>query len=202
VIVVGLTGSIAMGKTETAKMFKELGVPVFDSDEYVGRLYEKGGAAVEAVRQVFPQAVINDAVERSILSNELTRRPDAFAALESIVHPLVRQGQRVFLDECRKRETPLAVLDIPLLFETGRQGEVDFIVVVSAPLHMQRDRALSRKGMTEKKFDMILARQVPDEEKRKLADMIIDTSRGLEAARRDVGALVGRLRRKASKSDA
>jgi dephospho-CoA kinase len=193
-IVVGLTGSIAMGKSETARMFRAENVPVFDADEYVTQLYRQGGAAVEPVGRQFPEAIIDGAVDRAILSRILAADPQLFARLEAIVHPLVKSGEEKFLADCRARNEPLVVLDIPLLFETGRESDVDIVVVVTAPADIQRQRALARTGMTEEKLGAILARQMPDSEKRRRADMIIDTSQGLEAARRDVKAIIRKLR--------
>lgn len=191
-----------MGKTETAKMFRAEGVPVFEADDYVARLYEEGGLAVDRVGELFPDAIVNGAVDRNALSRELAKRPDAFAALEHIVHPLVREGQRSFLRACLESQAPLAVLDVPLLFETGRERDVDAIVVVTAPAHIQRQRALAREGMTGEKFDMIRSRQIPDSEKRRRARFVIDTSKGLDAARADVRAIIETLRREARARDA
>ena len=184
--VIGLTGSIAMGKSETARMFAELGVPVFDSDAAVHVLYAKGGDAVEPLRKAFPQAVIDDAVDRKALSQILSREPQRLGELEAIVHPLVRRMQEQFLAEHRSKGTAFVLLDIPLLFETQREKEVDIAVVVSAPAEVQRERALARPGMTPEKLQTILARQMPDAEKRRRADFIVDSSKGLEHARAQV----------------
>ncbi|MBL8906480.1 MAG: dephospho-CoA kinase [Rhizobiales bacterium] len=184
--VIGLTGSIAMGKSETARMFAEAGVPVFDSDAMVHRLYATDGAAVAPLRQAFPQAVRNGAVDRETLSAILAREPERFAELEAIVHPLLRRAEEQFLADHRARGTPIVLLDIPLLFETQRENEVDVIVVVSAPAAIQRARALARPGMTAEKLATILARQMPDAEKRKRADFIVDSSQGLDHARAEV----------------
>jgi dephospho-CoA kinase len=184
--VIGLTGSIAMGKSETARLFAEMGVPVFDSDAAVHALYARNGAAVAPLRKAFPEAVIDDAVDRKALSRILTREPERLAELESIVHPLVRHAQAQFLGQQRARKAPFVLLDIPLLFETKREAEVDIVVVVSAPDDIQRARALARPGMTPEKLETILARQMPDAEKRKRADFIVDSSNGLDHARREV----------------
>ena len=184
--VIGLTGSIAMGKSETARLFAELGVPVFDSDQAVHALYAKNGAAVEPIRAAFPLAVIDDAVDRKALSQILMREPDRLADIEAIVHPLVRRAQAHFLDRHRATGARFVLLDIPLLFETKRESEVDVVVVVSAPADIQRARALARPGMTAEKLDTILARQMPDAEKRQRADFIVDSSKGLERARSEV----------------
>lgn len=201
-IVVGLTGSIAMGKTETARLFRAAGVPVFDADECVASLYASGGEAVAPLKRLFPQAVQGDSVDRSALSSLLVENPDRLSELEAVVHPLVRQAESRFIAECRAKGEPLIVLDIPLLFETGRAQDVDLIVVVTAPPEVQRSRALARKGMTREKLDMILSRQYPDAEKRDRADYVIDTSRGLEAAARDVGRIIQDLRKREGESHA
>jgi dephospho-CoA kinase len=184
--VIGLTGSIAMGKSETARMFADLGVPVFDSDAAVHALYAKNGAAVAPLREAFPGAIVNDAVDRKALSEILTREPHRLAALEAIVHPLVRRAQQEFLATHRAAGTALVLLDIPLLFETQRENEVDVTVVVSAPADIQRARALARPGMSPQKLETILARQMPDAEKRRRADFIVDSSQGLDHARSEV----------------
>jgi len=191
--VIGLTGSIAMGKSETVRMFAESGVPVFDSDAAVHALYAKDGAAVAPLRKAFPHAISNDAVDREALSAILTRAPQRLAELEAIVHPLVRRAQQQFLELHRARGTPLVLLDIPLLFETQRENEVDIIVVVSAPADIQRARAMARPGMTPEKLETILARQMPDAEKRKRADFIVDSSQGLDHARGEVRHILERL---------
>jgi dephospho-CoA kinase len=193
-IVIGLTGSIAMGKSETVKMFAAEGVPVCDSDTIVHRLYDEGGALVAAVAKAFPEAMAGGRVDRTRLAAMLSRQPERFAELEAIVHPLVKEELERFLDRCRKDGARIAVLDIPLLFESGRQRDVDRILVVSAPAHMQKARALSRPGMTEKKLAQLLARQWPDEEKRRRADFIVDSSQGLDHARRQVRDIVARLK--------
>jgi dephospho-CoA kinase len=192
-IVIGLTGSIAMGKSETAKMFASLGVPVCHSDMIVHRLYDEGGAPVAAIAKAFPEAMAGDRVDRTRLAAILSRHPERFGELEAIVHPLVKKEHERFLDRCRKNGARMAVLDIPLLFESGHQRDVDRIVVVSAPAAMQKARATSRPGMTEEKLAQLLARQWPDEEKRKRADFIVDSSQGLDHARRQVRDIVARL---------
>src|SRR5436190_6400066 len=167
-IVIGLTGSIAMGKTETARMFAKLGIPVCDSDAIVHMLYDRGGAAVEPIGAAFPGTVVDGRVDRARLAARLSES-HAFQRLESIVHPLVHREQQRFLDRCRAQQAKMAVLDIPLLFETGRERDVDRIVVVSAPPEIQKSRALDRPGMTEERFKTLLARQMPDTEKRSRA---------------------------------
>lgn len=190
-IVIGLTGSIGMGKTETAKLFRKLGIPVSDSDAIVHTLYEKGGAAVEKVGKAFPEAVKDGRVDRAVLGGIVMDDPEKLRHLEKIVHPLVRAAQKDFLEKHKNRK--VVVLDIPLLFETGRDKEVDRILVVSAPEDVQRSRVLARKGMTEEKFAAILARQTPDAEKRARADFIVDTSQGLDHAERQLRAIVNQL---------
>jgi dephospho-CoA kinase len=193
--VVGLTGSIAMGKSETARMFARLGYPVFDADAAVHQLYDSGGAAVPLIGRAFPSSVVGGRVDRLKLADEVTGNPEALARLESIVHPLVRQRQREFLDAARETGHAFAILDIPLLFETGRDEEVDAVVVVSAPEDVQKARVLARPGMTREKFAAILARQLPDSEKRRRADFVVDTSNGLDAAFEQVRAIADRLKR-------
>ncbi|MGQ0484698.1 MAG: dephospho-CoA kinase [Hyphomicrobiales bacterium] len=196
-IVAGLTGSIAMGKTETARLFAALGVPVFDADAEVHHLYAKNGEAVRAIGAQFPQAVIDGAIERQRLAELVLKDPEAVKMLESIVHPLVRKAENEFTRRCRAENRPLAVLDIPLLFETGRQHDVDRIIVVSAPADVQRSRALARPGMTPEKFEAIAARQVPDGEKRRQAHFIVDSSQGIDQALAQVKAIVAMLMQQA-----
>ena len=195
-IVIGLTGSIAMGKSEAAKHFQALGVPVFDSDAEVHGLYAKSGAAVFAIDQLAPAAVVDGAVDRRKLAELVKADPQLLKRIEQVVHPLVRQAQDRFLATCSDREELLAVLDIPLLFETGRDASVDVIVVVSAPAELQRHRALARPGMTAEKLDMILARQLPDAEKRARAHFVVDTSGTLDDGRRQVAAIVEQLKQR------
>jgi dephospho-CoA kinase len=190
-IVLGLTGSIGMGKSTTAKMFREAGVPVHDADETVHRLYS--GKAAPLIEAAFPGTVRDGAVDRGLLAAQVLGRPGAMKELEAIVHPMVRADADAFVARHRDAKTPLAVLDIPLLFETGGRGRVDKVVVVTAPAEVQRERVLSRPGMTEEKLDAILAKQVPDAEKRRQADFVIDSSQGLEAARAEVARIISDL---------
>ena len=192
-LVVGLTGSIAMGKSETAAMFARLGYPVFDADAVVHRLYDSGGAVVPLIEKAFPGAVAGGKVDRARLADEVAGNPEALARLERIVHPHVRQEQQAFLDTARRAGHAFAVLDIPLLFETGRDKDVDIVVVASAPEDVQKARVLARPGMTKEKFAAILARQMPDSEKRRRADFVVDTSNGLESAFEQVRAIAGQL---------
>lgn len=190
-IVLGLTGSIGMGKSTTTAMFADEGVPVHDSDAAVHRLY--GGAAAPLVEAQFPGTVIDGKVDRARLGEAVIGRPEAMRELESIVHPLVRADADRFVELHRTRGTPLVLLDIPLLFETGGTDRVDRIVVVTAPADVQRRRVLSRPAMTGEKLDSILGSQVPDAEKRRKADYVIDTSGGMDAARAAVRAIVAEL---------
>ena len=193
---IGLTGSIGMGKSETAKMFARLGIPVYDADAAVHELYAAGGAAVAPIAAAFPGAVKNGAVDRDALSKQVLHNPAAIAKLESIVHPLVAQAQQAFLKRAKADGAQIAVLDIPLLFETGGEARVDIIVVVSAPHAVQRDRVMKRPGMTAEKFEAIIARQVPDSEKTARADYVVDTSKGLDHAFEQVKAIVTAVKRK------
>lgn len=189
-IVIGLTGSIAMGKSTAAGIFADMGVPVCDSDAVVHALYEKGEKTVAAA---FPDAVRDGKIDRTLLSRLLAEDEADFATLEAIVHPLVRRAQDEFLRRCREENEDLAVLDIPLLFETGRGQDVDKVVVVSAPAGVQRARALARPGMTEEKFESILKRQIPDAEKRRRADFVVDSSQGLDHARAAIRSIIRTL---------
>ena len=177
-IVVGLTGSIGMGKSNAARTLRFLGVPVYDADAEVHKLYAKGGAAVAPIARAFPFAVRDGAVDRAKLSELLRADPGAVARLEKIVHPLVRRIQERFIRALRLRRAPLAVLDIPLLFETGGEKRCDAVIVVSAPAYLQRQRVLRRPGMSGPKLDLLLGRQMPDAEKRRRADFVVNTNRG------------------------
>ena len=192
-MLVGLTGSIGMGKTETAKMFAALGVPVYDADAAVHALYAQGGGAARPIGEAFPEAIKDGAVDRAALSKAVLGKPEAFKKLESIIHPLVGQEQLNWLEARSAEGSKIVVLDIPLLFETGGEARVDKVVVASARAEMQRERVLARDGMTAEKFEAILAKQVPDAEKRERADFVVDTSKGLDDARAQVAALVTKL---------
>ncbi len=198
-IVVGLTGSIGMGKSTTARFVLEAGVPVHDSDEAVHRLY--AGKAAPLIEAAFPGTVTDGVVDRTALASRILGDGEAIRTVERIVHPLVRADADAFLEVQRNAGQPLAVLDIPLLFETGGEGRVDRIVVVSAPDEVQRARVLARPGMTVEKFEAILARQVPDAEKRMRADFVVESGEGLDEVRRSVEAIVEKLREEA-RSDA
>ncbi|MER8784132.1 dephospho-CoA kinase [Mesorhizobium sp. M0664] len=190
-IVLGLTGSIGMGKSTAAKMFAEAGVPVHDSDEAVHRLY--AGKAAPLVEAAFPGTTRSGAVDRAALAERVLGDAAALKRLEAIIHPLVRADADAFLAEHRAAGAPLAVLDIPLLFETGGRNRVDKVVVVTAPPEVQRARVLARPGMNEEKLASILARQVPDAEKRRRADFVIDTGQGFDATRAAVKAIIAEL---------
>lgn len=190
---VALTGSIAMGKSTVAAMLRDAGVPVFDADAVVHQLYARNGAAVEAVGRLFPAAVKDNAIDRVALSKQVLNDTGAMKQLEAIVHPLVRREQDAFLAAVKSSGNSIAVFDIPLLFETGRAEDFDAVLVVSAPYEVQRARALARPDMSEEKFDAILARQVPDEEKRAAASHVISTDVAMEDTRAQVLAIVGEL---------
>ena len=190
-IVLGLTGSIGMGKSTTAQMFSELGIPVNDADAVVHDLYQ--GEAVAPMEKAFTGVVEAGRVDRAKLSAMLAANPDRFKELEAIIHPLVRRREKEFLERNRAKGAPIVVLDIPLLYETGGEDRVDAVVVVTADADIQRERVLKRPGMTPEKFNLILSRQMPDGQKRAKADYIVDTGAGLDSARRQVAALVDSL---------
>jgi dephospho-CoA kinase len=193
-IVLGLTGSIGMGKSTVAKMFAEEGAPAFDSDAAVHALYAKGGAAVAAVEAEFPTAIRDGAVDRAALSPLVLDDPAALKRLEQVVHPFVRQAQVDFAETQRAAGADIVVFDIPLLLEGKNADLVDTIVVVSAPPEIQRARVLARPGMTEEKYAQILARQMPDAEKRARADFVIDTGVSFDETRAQVRAVLDALR--------
>jgi dephospho-CoA kinase len=193
-LLIGLTGSIGMGKSETAKMFSRLGVPVYDADAAVHALYAKGGAAVAPISEAFPSAVIDGAVDRPALSRAVLGLPDAMKKLEAIVHPLVGLAQLDFLKRAQADGHHAVVLDIPLLYETGGEKRVDVVVVVSAPYHIQESRVLARPDMDTAKFAAIHAKQVPDAEKRRRADFVIETDKGLDHAFEAVKAVIEALK--------
>jgi dephospho-CoA kinase len=189
--VLGLTGSLGMGKSTTARFFAEEGVPVHDADAVVHRLYD--GEAAAAIEAAFPGTTTAGKVDREKLAARVLGDIAALRRLEEIVHPLVQEAERRLLAEAEARGEKVALLDIPLLFETGGEERVDAVVVVSAPADVQRSRALERPGMTVDKLDAILAKQMPDGEKRRRADFVVDTSRGFEAARAEVRAILNAL---------
>jgi dephospho-CoA kinase len=187
-VVLGLTGSLGMGKSTTAQFFAEAGVPVHDADEAVHRLYL--GEAAALIESAFPGTTDAAGVDREKLAKRVVGDPDAIRRLEAIVHPLVRREERLFVDAAKNAGASVAVLDIPLLFETGAERRVDAVVVVTAPAQVQRLRAFERAGMTEEKFLGLLARQMPDGEKRRRADFVVDTSQGFDSARAQVRAIL------------
>jgi dephospho-CoA kinase len=188
----GLTGSIGMGKSTTAGFFAEAGMPVWDADAAVHRIYAAGGPGAPALARVAPEAVVAGAVDRERLRAAVVADPGLLARVEAAIHPLVAADRKVFLE--RHADADLVLLDIPLLFETGAERELDGVLVVSAAPEVQRARVLARPGMTEEAFARVLARQTPDAEKRARADFVIETDRGLDAARADVLALLARIR--------
>ncbi|MBJ3761541.1 dephospho-CoA kinase [Maribius pontilimi] len=188
---IGLTGSIGMGKSTTAQMFRDEGVPVWDADEAVHRLYAKDGAGVAKIRKLRPQAVIDGAVSRSVLKDWIAQDDTALARIEAEIHPLVQRDRERFLETL---DSDIAVLDIPLLFETGSPDRFDLVAVVSAPAEIQRARVLERPGMTEAQLDRILSKQMPDARKRACADVIIPTL-NLDDTRVTVRALIDDIRR-------
>ena len=193
-IVVGLTGSIGMGKSTTSTLFQAEGVPVYDSDAAVHALYASGGAAVAPVDAAFPGVVVDGAIDRTRLSAAVVGNSEALAVLESIVHPLVGAHRIGFFEDAQAQGADIVVLDVPLLYETGGDKRVDKVVVVSAPADLQRQRVLARPGMDVAKFEAILVRQTPDAEKRARADFVIDTSQGVEHAHQQVRDVLTRLR--------
>ena len=180
-IILGLTGSIGMGKSTTAKLFAEAGVPVYDADATVHRLYE--GEAVPAIEAAFPGTTVDGKVDRTRLSAQVVHDAAAIKRLEQIVHPMLGASRQKFLDDAEQSGAPVAVVDVPLLFETGGEKRVDAVVVVTTTPEIQRQRILARDNMTPEKLDAILARQLPDAEKRARADFVVDTSDGLEPVR-------------------
>lgn len=180
-LVLGLTGSIGMGKSTTAKLFQEAGVPVYDADATVHKIYE--GEAVPAIEAAFPGVVVDGKVDRALLSAKVVHDAAAMKRLEQIVHPMLRSHHQTFLDDAESSGAAVAVVDVPLLFETGGEKRVDAVVVVTTSPTVQRERILARDNMTPEKLDAILARQLPDAEKRKRADFVVDTSHGLDPVR-------------------
>lgn len=188
----GLTGSIGMGKSTTAGLFAEAGVPVWDADAAVHRLYTAGGGAVAAIAELIPEAVVEGAVDRERLRRAALAEGGLLGRIEARVHPLVAAERAAFI--AGHRDADLIVCDIPLLYETGAEAGLDAVLVVTAPAEVQRARVMARPGMTESAFAHILSRQVPDVEKRARADFIIDTAEGLDAARAAVGVVIVKIR--------
>lgn len=191
-LIVGLTGSLGMGKTTAAAHLRARGLPVFDADAEVHRLYATSAAPL--IEAAFPGTTRDGRVDRGKLADALIAEPMRFAELEAIVHPLVRASERAFLNDEAARGTAIAVLDIPLLFETGADKKVDATIVVSAPAEVQRRRLLLREGLDEEKIKSLLARQMPDAEKRERADFVVDTGRGVEASNAELDAIIAELR--------
>ena len=191
-IKVALTGSIGMGKSTVAAMFEARGIPLFDADAEVRRLQGEGGGLVGPIGELFPQAVKDKRIDREALSRAVIGNPQALAELESLVHPEVRAARDSFI--AANRDAPMVVFDIPLLFETGGEANADKVIVVSAPAAVQRQRVLARPGMTPAKLDGILARQMPDRDKRARADFVVDTSVSLKATEAQVDAIIACLR--------
>ena len=193
-VVLGLTGSIGMGKSTTAAMFADLGVPVWDADAAVHRLYGPGAPGSAALAGLVPQAVGDAGIDRARLRAAILANPGLLAQVEGAIHPLVAADRSDFLDRARADGHALVLCDIPLLYETGAERWLDRVAVVTAPADVQRARVLARPGMTEEAFAAILAKQVPDAEKRTRADFVIDTGRGVEPVRRQVAGIVAELR--------
>jgi dephospho-CoA kinase len=193
-IVLGLTGSIGMGKTTIGKLFQDAGIPLYDADAEVHRIYAKGGAAVPLLEREFPGVTRDGAVDRAALSARVVGNERAMKALESIVHPLIGESRAAFFETARQAGAPIVILDIPLLFETGGEGRVDKVVVVTAPPDQQRERVLARPGMTAEKFEAINARQTPDAEKRRRADYLIDTGGDFEDTKAQVRQVIAAVR--------
>jgi dephospho-CoA kinase len=191
--IIGLTGSIGMGKSETAKMFVRLGVPVFDADAEVHKLQVKDGPAIPAIDAAFPGVVEGGVLNRAKLGEMVFADPTAKKRLEAIMHPMVADARTAFFDTAEKAGAKFVVLDVPLLFETGANKACDKVVVVSASSGVQRERVLARPGMSAEKFENILARQVPDRDKRAGADYIIETDKGLDHAFAEVEKIVREL---------
>jgi dephospho-CoA kinase len=191
--ILGLTGSVGMGKSVTAKFFAEEGVPVHDADAAVHRLYE--AEAVALIEAAFPGTTADGKVNRVKLGDCVLGDPAALLKLEGIVHPLVRREEERFLADAEKNGAPIAVLDIPLLYETGAEKRCNAVVVVSAPPDVQRERVMARPGMTAEKFAAILAKQMPDAEKRARADFVVDSSKGFDAARQQVRDILAQIRK-------
>lgn len=191
-IILGLTGSIGMGKSTTAEFFKKRNIPTYNADDAVHSLYQDK-AVIERIGSVFENSVINGRIDRTKISQEIIINPSKLENLEQIIHPLVREKETEFVEKHRKNNEKLIVLDIPLLFETGTAGRVDKIAVVSAPLDVQRQRVLAREGWNEEKFNRIISRQMPDQEKRRRADFVIDTGKGMEHAEAQVKKIIANL---------
>jgi dephospho-CoA kinase len=190
-LIIGLTGSIGMGKSTTLQMFADAGVPVYDADAAVHAVYSS--TAVPLVEAAFPGTTTDGKVDRQKLSQRVLGNPEALKKLEQIVHPLLGAHRQKFLEDAEKAGAPIVLMDVPLLFETGGEKRMDAVIVVSAPAELQRQRVLARENMSQEKLDAILARQMPDAEKRKRADFVVDTSRGLEPVRAEVKDILAKV---------
>ena len=192
-IKIGLTGSIGMGKTETGKIFSELGFPVYNADDAVHKLYGPGQKGSERIKKIFPNSINPDgSVNRESLSAEVLGDVDKIRALESIIHPLVGEDREIFFK--KNSDSPAIILDIPLLFETGGEKFVDLVIVVDAPQDIQEERVLSRPNMTKEKFEKIIAEQIPNDVKKKKADFIVDTSISIEDAKIQVENIIRKIK--------
>jgi dephospho-CoA kinase len=194
-LTIGLTGSIGMGKSTTAAMFRELGAPVYDADYEMGRLYLKGGEAVAPLEAAFPGVTRDGAVDREALRQRVFGDEAAMARLNAVTHPLLKAKRHTFFEDAAAAGADMVVMDVPLIFETNGQDLYDALVVVSAPPELQRERVLARDGMSAERLDFILKRQTPDAVKRAAADFVVDTGQGLESARDQVRAIIDTLRR-------
>ena len=192
--IIGLTGSIGMGKSTTAAMFREAGVPVYDADAAVHELYKAGGAAVGPVEAAFPGVVRDGAVDRELLRQRVLGDPEALKKLNAVVHPIVAADRIGFFERKGEAGADIVIMDVPWIYETGGEKNLEAVIVVTAPADVQRQRVLARPGMTAERLDAILAQQVPDAEKRARADYVVDTSQGLEAARAQVKEILKSLR--------
>jgi len=193
--VIGLTGSIGMGKSTTAAMFREAGIPVYDADAAVHEAYDVGGIAVGPVGEAFPGVVRDGRVDREELRKRVLGNPEALKVLNGIVHPLIGKNRAKVFEDAQAAGADMIIMDVPLIFETGGEKNMHAVIVVSAPADVQRERVLAREGMTPERLDAILAQQVPDAEKLARADYVVDTGKGLEPAREQVKAIIAALRR-------
>ena len=201
-IILGLTGSIGMGKSATAAMFREKGIRVYDADAAVHALYAKGGAAVPVIAEAYPGVVVDGAVDRMQLREAVIGKPDALKRLESLVHPLTGEAQLAFLKEAEAADAPFIVLDVPLLYETGADKHCNAVIVVTASADTQKARVMERDGMTEDVFNDIVSKQMPDADKRARADFIISTGFGFDFAREQVQAIINLMVRTAKENEA
>ena len=199
-IKLGLTGSIGMGKSTTALMFKELGYPVFDADAAVHDLYARGGLAVPLIRCVFPDAIKAGAVNRAVLGQHMRADPLNLQVLESFIHPMVAQRRADFIEKAKANRADIIIFDVPLLFETNGQERMDAVIVVTAPLDVQKQRVMARAGMSDDLFQKLLSRQIPDSEKRARADYLVFTDKGIDFARKQVEDILKSVKEKYAKA--